>query len=100
MNPIFITVEKTEKGKFGIQVQHPASHYMDGETHVPIPSRKTWIGHDGQDMQYGTGIEFDTADQAKKFISDKVLELRKRVADGQSLDINSYLLIHHDAVIK
>ena len=100
MNPIFITVEKTEAGKFGISAQHPATHYMDGEIKVEVPTRKTWVGHDGQDMQYGTGIEFDTEPMARQFLRDKIDELKKRIEQDQPLDINSYLIIHHDAVIK
>lgn len=100
MNPIFIKVEKNDNGKYGVQVTHPPSHYMDGDERVEVPSRKTWLGHDGQDMMYGTGIEFETENEAKNFMGQKRDELIERAKSGTKVDINCYLLIHHDAVIK
>ena len=99
MNPIHIRVSKTPNDKWGVTAQHPASHYMDGDEQVPIPSRLTWIGHDGQDMQYGTGVEFETEPEAKKWLNCQINEIKKRITDGQRLDINSYLIIHHDAIV-
>lgn len=100
MNPIFIKVEKNDNGKYGVQVTHPPSHYMDGDERVEVPSRKTWLGHDGQDMMYGTGIEFETENEAKNFMGQKRDELIERAKSGTKVDINCYLLIHHDAIIK
>lgn len=99
MNPIHIRIQTYPNGNWGISVQHPPTHYMDGDEQVNVPSRQTWIGHDGQDMQYGTGIEFNNEQDATKWLNIQVNELKKRVTDGQRLDINSYLIIHHDAII-